>query len=130
MTKVPDRCRFVVCRGCCCGTTAKHPDFDHKAQVARLEATNSSLAVTGCLGSCDSSNNIVIIPSRSGRAAGGGVVWLGRMLAPHLTEAAARWVDAGGPGVADPPEELAAHLSRSPARVIATGLASATSKPA
>ncbi|NUT37916.1 MAG: (2Fe-2S) ferredoxin domain-containing protein [Hamadaea sp.] len=102
-------CHVVVCRGCCCGTD-KHPDVDHAAQLQCIrQVRHASVRVSGCLGDCDNSNNIVVVPSRAGRAAGATPVWLARILDPELTEAIAGWLDAGGPGLAPMPRELAAH---------------------
>src|SRR5687768_2752193 len=95
----PQRCRVVVCRGCCCGNPDKHPDADHIAQIARLAALpagRAAMAVTGCLSNCESSNTIVVIPSPAGRAMGGSTVWFGRMLSPELTDMVASWIEAGG----------------------------------
>jgi hypothetical protein len=103
------RCRVVICRGCCCGTTAKHPGIDHPAQVARLAAIpagQAALTISACLGRCDDGNNIVVIPSPAGRANGATTVWLGQMLGHELTEAVAAWAAAGGPGIATMPAVL------------------------
>ncbi|MEU7824786.1 (2Fe-2S) ferredoxin domain-containing protein [Catellatospora sp. NPDC049133] len=119
-------CRVVLCRGCCCGTTDKHPDTDHRQQVDQLSAAAGvDLAVTGCLGNCERSNTIVVLPSPAGRAAGGRVTWLGRILDATLTQAVVDWIAAGGPGVADPPERLVPHVQPPGRRIAATAPADA-----
>ena len=113
-------CRVVLCRGCCCGTASKHPDVDHAQQAELLRhAPGVDLAVTGCLGNCERSNTVVV-PSRAGRAAGGRVTWLGRVLDPELTRALTEWVAAGGPGLAEVPPALAA-LVQLPGRRLEAG---------
>lgn len=124
-----DRCRVVVCRGCCCGTLSKHPDVDHAGQLERLRhlaVQRAALTVTGCLGNCDRSNNIVVVPSPHGRAQGGRVTWLTRMLTPELIDAVATWLEAGGPGVAPIPETLREHHSAAPRRRATTTAAAAS----
>lgn len=112
-----DTCRVALCRGCCCGTASKHPDSDHPAQAETLAAAHGAvLTVTGCLGNCERSNTVVVVPSAAGRAAGGAVTWLGRVLDTAATRAVADWVDAGGPGIADLPALLAAHVQAPPQR--------------
>jgi hypothetical protein len=62
----PQGCRVVICHGCCCGTTIKHPDIDHQAQTARLAtvpAGHATVTTSSCLGRCDDGKNIVVIPS-------------------------------------------------------------------
>ncbi|GAA2609635.1 MULTISPECIES: (2Fe-2S) ferredoxin domain-containing protein [Streptomyces] len=102
------RCTVTVCRGCCCGT-AKIPGPDHPAQLDQLRsslAQTAQLRVTGCLDACEHANVIVIQPSASGRAAGGRPVWLGLVNDRGAADDIAAWVDAGGPGLADPPGVL------------------------
>jgi hypothetical protein len=66
----------LVCRGCCCGTVAKHPDVDHDAQLASLRdalPVGARLWVVDCLGACDRSN--VVVVRRGGRRR-----WFGEVL--------------------------------------------------
>jgi (2Fe-2S) ferredoxin len=94
--------------GCCCGTT-KIPSVDHAAQPAQLRQSlpgQAQVRVTGCLDACEHANVIVVQPSPAGRAAGGRPVWLGLVNDPDATADVAAWVEAGGPGLADPPEIL------------------------
>lgn len=125
-TSAASTCRVVLCRGCCCGTLDKHPDTDHRLQADQLgAAVGIDLTVTGCLGNCERSNTIVVLPSAAGRAAGGRVTWLGRILDPALTQAVADWIAAGGPGLADPPQRLAPHVQPPGRRIAAAAPADA-----
>ncbi|MFE4519283.1 (2Fe-2S) ferredoxin domain-containing protein [Kitasatospora sp. NPDC056783] len=103
----------TVCRGCCCGTEAKHPGVDHAGQYERLRTAVGSAgrvrAVT-CLDVCTQSNVVVVGPSAEGRAAGGRPVWLGFVLMDEMIDDIAAWVRAGGPGLADPPGLLDLQL--------------------
>ncbi len=99
-------CTVTVCRGCCCGSAAKHPDVDHGAQLAELRERLKGVAqvrVSSCLDTCERSNVVVVTPSDAGRAAGARPAWLGDVLAEDATEEIVEWVRAGGPGVSDPP---------------------------
>ena len=53
-----------VCRGCCCGTKAKHPGIEHKAlerQVRKgAEEIGARYEVTKCLGPCGQGNVVVV----------------------------------------------------------------------
>ncbi|MFF3557653.1 (2Fe-2S) ferredoxin domain-containing protein [Streptomyces tsukubensis] len=98
----------TVCRGCCCGS-AKIPGVDHAAQLRELRAAladKATVRVTDCLDVCEQANVVVVQPSAEGRRAGGRPVWLGLVNDPDATADIAAWVDAGGPGKADPPEVL------------------------
>ena len=62
--KQEKRDRVWVCRGCCCGTKAKHPGIDHK-RLERLARRGAALAgaryeVTDCLGPCGQGNVVVV----------------------------------------------------------------------
>ncbi|HJD83357.1 (2Fe-2S) ferredoxin domain-containing protein [Kitasatospora aureofaciens] len=115
----------TVCRGCCCGTEAKHPGVDHAGQYERLRTAVGSAgrvrAVT-CLDVCTQSNVVVVGPSTEGRAAGGRPVWLGFVLMDEMIDDIAAWVHAGGPGLADPPGLLDLQLI-SVSRRVREGLA-------
>ncbi|MFI2642127.1 (2Fe-2S) ferredoxin domain-containing protein [Streptomyces sp. NPDC018610] len=100
------RCTVTVCRGCCCGTTAKVPRLDHEAQLTDLRASLSGIAAirrTDCLDACERANVIVIQPSAEGRKAGGRPVWLGQVNDPGAAADITAWVRDGGPGIAEPP---------------------------
>ncbi|MFI2200438.1 (2Fe-2S) ferredoxin domain-containing protein [Streptomyces sp. NPDC020192] len=99
------RCTVTVCRGCCCGT-AKVPGVDHAAQLAGLRASLAQVATVrpvNCLDTCEHANVIVVQPSAEGRKAGGRPVWLGLVNDPDATGDITAWIQAGGPGLADPP---------------------------
>lgn len=94
-------CTVTVCRDCCCGTTRKHPDVDHDAQLAALRlgvAGAGRLVVSPCLLACERSNVVVVAPAPAARAAGARPVWLTGVLSPEQTDAVVAWVRAGGPG--------------------------------
>lgn len=114
-----------VCRGCCCGTRAKHPDTDHSGQLAALRAaingTSVRLRITDCLDACEHSNVVIVGPSATGRRAGGRPVWLGEILGRDRIEEIAAWATAGGPGVADPPGTLDLHAFSPSRRMRAAG---------
>lgn len=113
-------CVVTLCRGCCCGTLAKHPDFDHAGQLAQLRAGVVGCArvrVSDCLDACEHSNVIVITPSPAGRQAGARPVWLGEVLEQDTTADVAAWIAAGGPGLADPPDALNPHVFQPSRRV-------------
>lgn len=97
---------LTVCRGCCCGTTRKHPGTDHERQLDALRAAGARVRVTDCLDACEHSNVVVVSPSREGRLAGARPVWLSGVLREDDTEAVGEWVRSGGPGVAAPPGML------------------------
>ena len=107
----------TVCRGCCCGTAAKHPRTDHDGQVDQLRdgvAGSARVRVSDCLDACEHSNVVVVTPSPAGRRAGGRPVWLGEVLDPASTADIADWASAGGPGLADRPQTLDVHYFRPP----------------
>ncbi|MFE6098571.1 (2Fe-2S) ferredoxin domain-containing protein [Streptomyces laurentii] len=98
-------CTVTVCRGCCCGTP-KVPGVDHPAQLDALRRAlpaGARVRITGCLDSCERANVLVVQPSAAGRAAGGRPVWLGLVNDEDAAADIAAWIEAGGPGLADPP---------------------------
>lgn len=104
----------MVCRGCCCGTVAKHPDVDHGAQLEALRAAlptevRSRLWTVDCMGSCERSNVVVVRNAESRR-------WFGDVLEGAVTADLARWIATGATG--DPPTALATrefHAEAEPA---------------
>ncbi|WP_042372832.1 hypothetical protein [Streptacidiphilus neutrinimicus] len=113
----------TVCRGCCCGT-AKIPRVDHTAQLAELRTAlgdSASIRVVDCLDACEQANVIVVQPSPAGRRAGGRPVWLGLVNDRDVTADIAAWVEAGGPGPADPPGILDLYAFQ-PSRRVRQGI--------
>lgn len=103
----------TVCRGCCCGSGRKHPGVDHAAVLDRITAGTAGharLRTSDCLGPCADSDVVVVGPVPSARRSGARPVWLRRVLDHDAADALARWVRAGGPGVAERPAELDGHV--------------------
>ncbi|MBV1854305.1 hypothetical protein [Catellatospora tritici] len=120
-TAAAHTCRIAVCRGCCCGTD-KHPGTDHRRQLDDLrQAPRATVTVTDCLGNCERSNTVVVVPSPAGRTAGGRVTWLAQVLDIETTHAVRDWVAAGGPGLAPLPQVLARHVQQAPQSRAAAG---------
>jgi hypothetical protein len=119
-TTGPQGCTVTVCRGCCCGTVAKHPDVDHAAQLTRLRTALTGTAqvrTSDCLDACEHSNVIVVTPSPAGRLSGGRPAWLEFALDLDVIDDVNTWVSAGGPGLADPPPTLDLYTFTPPRRV-------------
>jgi len=87
------RLSVVVCRGGRCGS-AKHPDFDHDAQLASLrtaaELGGGTTSETECLALCSASNVVVV---RNGEDR----VFLGRAANLDATNAIASWLANAAP---------------------------------
>ena len=99
------RVTVLLCRGCCCGTAAKHPNADHEAQERALhEAARSrddvQVRVVDCLDACDRSN-VVVLRGAAGRAAERDT-WLGGVLGERAIGALAGWIGAGARGQLPP----------------------------
>ena len=99
----PDRPGTVVllCRGCCCGTSDKHPKVDHDTQERLLETAAGAhprvaLRVVECLDECDRSN--VAVLRRTGAPARERDTWLGGLLTDRATAALVTWIAEGGDG--------------------------------
>jgi hypothetical protein len=119
VSNADDSCTVFLCRGCCCGTRRKYPDVDHDALLHRLRehvGQAGQVRVSDCLGPCERSNVAVVVASRSARRGGARPVWLGWVLDDDAVDAIAGWIRAGGPGVSDPPVELALHRFAPPRR--------------
>ncbi|MFF5228915.1 hypothetical protein [Dactylosporangium sp. NPDC000521] len=103
---------MTVCRDCCCGSTGKHPDVDHDAQLAALRsgAGGHRVRVSECLSVCERSNVVVVQPSRAARRGGARPVYLGDILDHDAADAVGAWLTAGGPGVAEMPSRLGEHV--------------------
>ncbi|MDX3075782.1 (2Fe-2S) ferredoxin domain-containing protein [Streptomyces sp. MI02-7b] len=101
----PVSCTVTVCRGCCCGTL-KVPGIDHAEQLAALRRAmpaSGKVRVTDCLDACEHANVTVVQPSAEGRRRGGRPVWLGLVNDPGTTADITTWIEASGPGLAEPP---------------------------
>lgn len=98
----------TVCRGCCCGRPEKNPGTDHAAQLATLRELLGAkrVRVSDCLDVCERSNVMVVSPSPAGRAHGARPTWLGLVHDPDAVTDIADWIQAGGPGLAEPPPIL------------------------
>ena len=91
----------LLCRGCCCGTPAKHPHVDHDGQQEALEQAadrlpGAEVRVVDCLDECDRSNVAVI--RKPGLPAKDRDTWLGGLLTPKATDALAGWIAHGADG--------------------------------
>ena len=100
------RLTVLLCRGCCCGTTQKHPSTDHDGQEQQLrtavEADDGlALRVVECLDECDRSN-VVVLRGATGRPAERDT-WLGGVLGERATAALAGWLADGAHGALPPP---------------------------
>lgn len=95
----------VLCRGCCCGTQRKHPDFDHALQGLELreaaEKTGGKLRYSNCLGPCEHSN-VAVVKQPEKQA-----LWFGGLLSTDLTDELARWIT--GQGTLPLPDSLKAQ---------------------
>lgn len=94
---LPDR-DVLLCRGCCCGTTEKHPRTDHDAQRDALLECDSvdrvRVRVVDCLDNCDRSNVVLVRDFSAGRRPHD--TWLGGVLHSSTTEHLVSWVQDGG----------------------------------
>jgi hypothetical protein len=107
--------RIRVCRDCCCGTPAKHPDVDHDALFQGLvEGTRgvAQVSVTSCLLACEHSNVVVVSP---------GPFRFRQVLTLETVAELVAWVRAGGP-TATLPDSLEQHRIVGPLR-LASGAA-------
>lgn len=117
---VSDQPAIIVCRGCCCGTRAKHPGIDHAGQLHQLRDEAAGVAqirTSRCLDACEQSNIVVVAPSSAGRAAGAQAVWLQHVLDEEAITDITTWVRDGGPGVLDPPANLDLYTFKPSRRV-------------
>jgi predicted metal-binding protein len=108
----------LLCRGCCCGTQAKHPRVDHDTQQLTLEHAAAAhpgveLRVVDCLDACERSN--VAVLRRPGAPARERDTWIGGVLTEKATAALADWLRDGG--TAELPAPLAGlRFRRVPSR--------------
>ena len=104
--RADSRTSVLVCRGCCCGTMAKHPDVDHARHLTRLRGAvdsvpGATLWTVDCLDACEHSNVVVVRVNGSKR-------WFGEMLADHDVDALADWLSSNGHE--ELPPELSSHV--------------------
>lgn len=100
---------LTVCRDCCCGDAAKHPDVDHDAQLTTIRAAvgdRHRVRVSECLSVCERSNVVVVHPTPAARRAGARLVHLGDVLDDSLVVVIVGWLDEGGPGLSPLPVQL------------------------
>ncbi len=98
-----------MCRGCCCGTTRKHPDVDHDAVAAALAGAagpDAPVLRVDCLWACDLSNVVVVNPAVEARRRGVRPAWVPYVDTAERARAVGDWVRRGGPGCAEPPPGL------------------------
>ena len=113
MSPRPAPTTVLLCRGCCCGTSAKHPEADHLEQELSLERAASErpdveLRVVDCLDECDRSN--VVVVRRPGRPAKDRDTWFGGVVGDKVNRALLAWVEDGAPDPA--PAPLSGHRFR------------------
>ena len=87
----------LVCRGCCCGSSRKHPEVDFEKQIEDLSSV-ARVRTLNCVNECARSN-IVIVRFDRKRS-----FWLGEINSDATTLALCGWIDAGG--VEPPPPVL------------------------
>ena len=113
----PGSVRVRVCRDCCCGSRLKHPKVDHDGILKLfIDGTRGSAEVirSACLNQCDSSNVVVVVPSTVGRAQGGKPVWFEGVLDRFTANDIVAFVNAGGPGLAEPRAKAERAVMRNP----------------
>jgi len=96
----------LVCRGCCCGSYAKHPDVDHARHLTSLTRAMASVPgakvwAVDCLDSCERSNVVVVRTSGQRR-------WFGEMLGDSDVATLADWLRSGATG--ETPTDLLPHI--------------------
>jgi predicted metal-binding protein len=99
---------LLLCRGCCCGTTAKVPRLDHEAQEDALKGSGVEVRVVDCLDECDRAN--VAVLRRPGLPRRERDLWLGGLTTERATDALVAWLDEGATGT--PPRELRGRVFR------------------
>ncbi|MDC7120592.1 hypothetical protein OMK64_03480 [Cellulomonas fimi] len=96
----------------CAGETLGDDDPLEGGQLARLKALRSrglaDLTLSECLDECERGDVVVARPSVVGRRSAGRPVWFERLAGDGLTRELERWLEQGGPGVAEQPAALLA----------------------
>ena len=111
------RISVLVCRGCCCGTTWKHPEVEHAAQLSTLRAAVSGVSgarlwTVDCLGPCDRSNVVVVRAEGQRR-------WFGGVSSEAAVGVLAGWISSGA---ATPPPSSLARLLFLPDQLVAAAI--------
>lgn len=112
--RAPTPVGLVVCEDCCC------LDTDRLRRLAETRPDVATVRTSGCLGSCDNGDLVVIRPSRLGRERGARPVWLG-FVDDDILVTIEQWILDGGPGVAPTPPSLAIGAITPPGRDRAAG---------
>jgi len=97
----------LICRGQNCGSTTKHPDVDHDAQldVLRRAVGGGVAQVSACTSQCHDSN-VVVVCRHDGRRPER--LWFARVNDADTVRTLAAWLSSGAP---DPvPEQLLDRL--------------------
>ncbi|MFE7839559.1 hypothetical protein ACFU53_26950 [Streptomyces sp. NPDC057474] len=82
-------------------------DHDGIAEILAHESgSDAELVSTDCLWQCGLSNVVVVNPSAAARRAGARPVWIQKVNTLERARAIAEWVRLGGPGTAEPPNDL------------------------
>ncbi|MFP5334159.1 MAG: hypothetical protein ACLGIV_02500 [Actinomycetes bacterium] len=108
---MPDTSRpgLTACASCV-GDTLGADDPRPGGQLDRLQALEARgcarLRTVECLDVCEE-DVVVVRPSPRGRRAGGRPVWFSRLAGDDATSALEEWLEAGGPGLAPVPQEIA-----------------------
>ena len=85
--------RVIVCKGCCCGNVDRGHDevpveMLEKAWAERNLGTEIQLTISGCLGTCEM-RNVVLLRTESDR------IWLGGLSEKEQYEAIIDWASSG-----------------------------------
>ena len=106
VTSIPG---LTVC-SLCAGETLGETDTTSGGQLARLRRLGAAgvarLTLSECLDECGRGDVVVARPSAAGREAAGRPVWFERLAGDEPTARLRQWLQIGGPGVEDVPEEL------------------------
>jgi (2Fe-2S) ferredoxin len=93
---------LVVCQECPGGAA------DLLSRHCAADAAVAQIRTTRCLDRCDFADVLVVRPAPEGRRRGGRPVWFG-FTGQHALSRLQEWVAAGGPGLADMPDDLARY---------------------
>jgi hypothetical protein len=104
---VPRQLTVTLCRGCCCGSTTKHPNVNHDAHARRIrDAVRASgtgvTRVVKCLDECEHSD--VVLVRRTSPVGRREHFWLGPVNDAVDVDALAQWLS--GPPDTPLPDRL------------------------